>query len=1137
MERRTRNSGNLDALRRLLFGCSASASTSAFPNKRDEQERILFVTGAGLSVGCGIPLYRRESDEESGRHRSRRRTARSGKLGRSRGTSAKDAEGMEADFSRGEARNDAVSAHSETPPCVWRGDDASEEMARGKKRDRGGQGDERLRKTGTKRTRGSAAETWGLLSTFLQEREQWFSAFWFRAHDPRLFRRAFPSAGHFVLAFLLLSRPATVLLFTQNVDRMHHVARSILRDALKTQVAQKALERETHLQTANGEAAAQRQAAEEKQRQKEGDSEKGKQGAGEREKRRQAEQEETADASLRRSRVREEMWRGLAAKGGWWRMSETCSVDGQLKEGEEEKNLYELHGSMYSYRCSGVLPSSRVLASTAGHKERFGVGVARGGGTERERRENEKWTASCASSPNSQATEKQQRMLAPPEVEREGALCPFRFRLSLDETQVVWCPYTPDETGPGSRRKVAFGERSGGSEEARNTREQTRSNVEACGGDSLLRASGEPGAPDAAVGPAGLSPQSGASVVDASPFLPSSSLSVLPAFSSLAGRASPSSKAGGDSDFLLLPLCPACSSLCLPMCLWFDESLFLPPHSAFESPAALRHAFLFLGGVKRLAGGGNEMERGLEEDANDAEKTRKDSAAARLRDSSRSSLPSAGKAKLESNVELRNATAGPDTNPRESSYGESDVEVASEEGKTAPEKTCSSSRKTQRNQDLETQTRVPATRVSPVSSPVSCVSPALSVDPRDRLPSLVFVGTSFSTASTDWPALLHAHAVKVRRLFRSKKLGKEAQQGGERAGESFEGGTAGVGVDSGKPGDEGRPGGSSDTPRTQQRLGKHRSACEKKKEDDRNEPDGQVFCINSGSCLDASYEATERQKMFLDSWFTELFENAVGRRDRAGESLAPGAERRGGEVEKRLRSRAEGGARGSECGVKREQEERVHERGKSEERIGRKESREQEASNSYAALETTAEEETSAVDARSQLSLSADGFSFSCTASDEHAGPEESHAAEKGTSTESSQTVRLHESARFDSLSPSSFVVSSSSSSCSRSLSASAASAASSFSSSTSPCSSSVSLSSLASRLFPALPAEFAAAGSAARGSVLEITSLPRMRRIVGDASEVLLSLCPCELRHWLLEVREKAFVEFLRLVEQTETL
>ncbi|CBZ51734.1 conserved hypothetical protein [Neospora caninum Liverpool] len=1088
--------------------------------KSDEgKQKILFVTGAGtdvfpflrLSVGSGIPLYRKASSafEGGALSQAKRRRRGDGRNESARGRSDEAEEKEEARRSstdsserrvEGETASPASSAgrRSLEPAVVWDGEDAGE-TGKARKKTKQGRGEKRLGSAmPQQRTRGMASEDWGLVSTFRREKERWFSSFWYRAHDPRLFRRAFPSPGHFVLAFLLLSRPSSVLLVTQNVDRMHHVALVILRDAMATQLCRKALEREKKLQKATG--AETEQTAE---RENEGTQER------KMEAHRGEERGEEGGSSLSASRVPKAVWRGLATRGGWWRIPDACGVDGQAGE----KNVYELHGSIYSYRCSGLLPSSRVLLSSVagGDQRKFASERERRGARETVKNEQDEADRTAVSTSLRSAGERDERLIWR-EAESGGsgdASCAFRFHLPLHETQVAWCPYPAEKGTTPEKKKAHRGEDAWRSEEKEKA--ENESLDEAAGDEGALQIANRrfPRTPCETLDP-WSAPSPSDDFVSASPFPSASSLSVLPTFPS--ARLHPSSEAleKARSSSIMLPVCPSCSSLCLPLCLWFDESLFLSPHSAFESPAAFRHAFLFLGGVKSAK-------------ESDVNRSRDTASGGSPRPSSRAEEQTNDGAK-EEKEETRDETA-----ETERGRGGEKTQGGGKRGRagesTMEDLSFSPSFETRNGEGGATEPPGSALGAS-LQFPPS----AFSVDVQESAPSLVFVGTSFSTASTDWPVLLHSHAVKARRLFRSR-----THSWGESEGEK----------DSRLRKAAGFENGSSTAPRHQtegaestRRQSGRNGASGETQTFGGPEAGGEVFCINSGSCLDASYEATERQKAFLDSQYAALFTAARARvptpRSRVSRREVSGCE----ETEK-LRPEDRGAAaRGDGSAVKAENATAVKTQDHEGERRGTGERPGRGEKAGGAVLETVTKETSAELDC-----LHADGGGSSSTSCEDVASPEESLSLFASPNLHETEKTanRLGETGRHvgDPSRRTKTELPSSPSSASPAFAPSVSSRSSTFAGSSpeSPgwSEGSVSLpaaplSSLA-HCLPSLPADFAAAGSPERGSVLEVRPLPRMRRIVGDASDVLLSACPSEVRAWLTQLHSAAQRNFFRMV------
>ncbi|PFH33395.1 hypothetical protein BESB_076120 [Besnoitia besnoiti] len=1223
--RRTRSSGSLDALRRLLFGCVSAAPSSG--DSRGWQRKVLFVTGAGLSVASGVPLYRaasvgeevssirrkrrRPSAAEAPSEASRRAPAAAPRSGRSRARERGFREAEGAGKTPREKGADAQSSR-DLPAVVWR------EEGEGARVRRAADGKAEERTAGA-HARGMAATEWGTISAFRREKEKWFSAFWYRAHDPRLFRRAFPSPGHFVLAFLLLSRPSSVLLLTQNVDGLQHVALCILREKLASQVSRATLHGERTLCGGDRHSVACEE-GEEKEEEGSGApskrvSERGEGGGvvshgrpegaaklacgdgiamkevkGVAAAASQTDPLSTLPTAFNLSSspppfpprpVPRDVWVSLAPRGGWW--SPTALAQGRHENGdraaegdawrEDAQNVFELHGSMYGYRCSGVPPTRAPRARTPLSTRHAGRSPE--GGRRRETHAGDGSEAEAALhvetglSPSS-ATPTAEAPLADSREEENQARqdevdCIHRFHVALEEAQVVWRLHTPRGGGVTRAKADVGGNESPRDEDGRGALAGEEEGNLRAPGDRRAAGAAE-GSRRGEVGPA--------QAARATPVPFFSSLAVLPAVSADSGGAAPlslgSPPAREPRPSTLLPLCPTCGSLCVPLCLWFDETLFVAPHRAFETPAAFSRAFFFLAGLHRRHAAQKVV-------GSDATETRPRSS---LPEVSAASPNSAHRSGCCDNAGIERAEGAEDAGqapPKGSGDavggGLADVKGAlcgllgATGGRTAQDRGGASPRAS--------------------SAPPQLAGDASLLDLDARAPALVFIGTSFSTASTDWPALLHAEALDARRLFGAQllRLHERLEEAAAADGGEAEAGVADRGREGASERQGGAAAGSLPPPavcgggrqRVANKRVRHRGGDGDAGEGEGDE--GEVFCINSGSCLEAAYETTEKQREFLRTRYAELFRAVL-------ESQGGGAANRKGRKAKRPREDdehiiAEARTKSEDAEEGRPMQEAVKKDGTKTEARSRAAVESRGTTSCEAEVDALGQEDggrrdeneepriayyhrsvknepenglflTSVASARGVMpfSSSADASStspfssFSASQALEATGEDggangaemqrNACARERDLSRETAaQRGRLASSASSALLPPlSSSSLSSSCPSADHSRQPQPSFAALSSASISRPSSLGAGESSLPSPGASAasLPLAFAAAGGL-EGAVFEVVSLARMRRVVGDASDVLLSVCPPELRQWLVEVHAGTKEEFLRVV------
>lgn len=755
-----------------------------------------------------------------------------------------------------------------------------------------------------------------------------YTSFWYRTHDPRIFRLAFPSLGHFVLAFLLLTRPRnSTLLLTQNVDGLHYAAAALVKEELQRQFVSRALTREkenfflcSHALPPGGMrrrvfSPASRRGEEyrfgEKYEEEKGKVEGRDAGVS-------TKTSEKESSSTRKSSC-PEVFRHLAPRGGWrglgrWgkekkrvfvterrernqeekdevfslgmtaegqgeeesdggkkdgrqrerqvnEAEETLArqgekeedgsgfgregaIDAEEAEGESDRDLFELHGSVYRYRCSGV--SSSLL------KEKITLN---------------KFSSNLHGDLQG---EKEVKTENEQEGEERGFLCPFRHECSLEEEEVLWV------FGAAASRDEAQGT------ECKKRKKRKEKALEPSNVNDWSTGTAA-GADTGGVGVCQevFTPSECISCPSSlSGFLASSSSSALAvdadetdsshfSFTTLAKRqrcgsassvhtprsscslqsvSSPYSSSSLSTSAAPIPLCPACHSLCLPLCLWFDESVLLPSHACFDSPAAFRRAFFFLANCELRA------ERQAPRRPKKQRKQRKENHAGR----GKQDYEEPGKRKKgEDDFDLGKAgeeaarrdylhTLNPDQaescGQRDGlSTGEAKFSRGREpeaEGSSFFAGSGLSSGEKNRDQDsrgggdalaggLLSQASVAYSKFS--QAPTDDLNPQYEFSWRaaqESLPTLVFLGTSFSTASTDWPLALHREATSA--LVAAKERKRSTRE-------------------------------DTDCRRRDRSIREPRCVG------------GDVYSVNVSSCIEASYEVTSDQREVLKSRYTQLF--------------------------------------------------------------------------------------------------------------------------------------------------------------------------------------------------------------------------------------------------------------------------
>ncbi|PHJ20999.1 hypothetical protein CSUI_005176 [Cystoisospora suis] len=1234
--RRTRASSNIDALREVLFGTQ-------------ESNRVLFITGAGLSVSCGIPLYR-DNKNPSAHSKTRRKTSRpqktfAGTAGGEAGLRDREKKGKNSPRPSlrkiSKTNSSSVSSLSACSPStvVWQPEKEEEELrtekhrkrasmnaltkAKREKKGRGGEEEDQQQQEGE-----GFAQTWGMIETFKAEKENWYTSFWYRTHDPRVFRLAFPSLGHFVLAFLLLTRPPqSTLLLTQNVDGLHLAAVALMKEELQHELISCVLTREkenvflsSHVRLPECRRSSLVPSAswpregylhvkdldkkKEVQENEEEDSDVfpmknpkkdssmkaradsldvfkyltpqgGWRGLGERyekkkkkkkissrEGRRRQEKEDQREC-CQRVKTREGLERERREGAEGQQVSEEKKLgkqeeeeESRLGQGEIDKeedlyrrSLFELHGCVYRYRCSGI-PSSLKSKKTIGIHQ-----------------------CCCLPSCQEDGEKKAQKQ----RKEEDRFFCPYRYGRSLDEEEVSWVLFKH----PG--REV----------EAQETEEKKRKKKN--GGDSVISSvvlsaknhtetgiEGNKEVEEQTVQEKTLSSSQDASSSSLSTFCDSPSTFVkseknLTHSSLLTNshkrqrgdsissvrtppRSSFSSPCSPRTSFSLLstpavpiPLCPACHSLCLPLCLWFDESIFIPSHLSFDSPAAFQRAFFFLANcdvrTRQQACRSRRIEkshakesqaedgRGLNSKKEKDSKDEKERAQRKLEEEIKEdsqkdeegenygyrgtgNVLSVEEVKVTGEQEERGYDGHHDGEVSVTDTSEHDNEVEdSVLDHSSPQKSGSSLDSLEATDPLFSQREFDFSWN----------------DRQETVPTVVFLGTSFSTASTDWPLALQREATSA---LRDALLQQEA------------------------------------------RTSRGKKDCRERYRNREMRYGGGVFSINVTSCIEASYEVTSDQRELLKNRYAELFSFWRTRRRIEKEEEGVREERKEANPGDREGVRIEGWRQKvkdeSKWWKDAKEEDEVQKNGVQNETKARK------ASEKDWVLGVRLRNETEDMLGQTHQMLKNENYALeriACicprlvkgNAHDKTVGGQDNKSREQET-RDSSSSLTDHSFPVCPALSSNGF-----SSSCARLritfsrptnsgkeegsirlrkevgevprwflesqvVGNEVSSPACKKTSCESECSPSGARRyvTLPSSWVESLPVDYAYAGGGCDDNrskrVIEGLPLTHMRRILGDASEVLLSLCPSEMKAWIVQVHSRLKKDFLRLISQTSS-
>lgn len=815
------------------------------------------------------------------------------------------------------------------------------------------------------------------------------------------------------------------------------------------------------------------------------------------------------------------------------------------EEDVDRKNLFELHGCVYRYRCSGIPSSSS--------KEKP-VGI------------HQCCLSSCQEDLHGEKKGQQQGK------EEDRCFCPYRYDRSLDEEEVSWVLCThpgrevqAQETGEKKRKKTKVGDSLVSS--AFRGKNQTETGVE--GDKEVERPTVQEKTSSSSQGYSSSSlstcPDSRSTVDKSEKNSLGSSLLATPNKRQRGGsmssvhtlpRSSPTSSCPPQRCSSLLstsavpiPLCPACHSLCVPLCLWFDESIFLPSHLSFDSPTAFQRAFFFLANcdvrTRQQACRSRRIEKSQAKqsqaddgrDVNSKQKDRKDE-------------KEQVQSKLEKELRERSQKHEEGENHR---YRETGNVLSVKEMKVAGEQE-------ERGYYAHHDGAVSVTETSEHDNEVKdlcsdhlslekCASSSDSLEATDSLfsqrefdfswndrqktvPTLVFLGTSFSTASTDWPLALQREATSA---LRDALLQREGC------------------------------------------AGRAKKDCRKRYRN--KEMGGDVYSINVTSCIEASYEVTSDQRELLKNRYAELFsfsrtkriiekEEEDGVREERSEGNPGDGEgvkidRRREKVKdesKRWRDDKKEGhgveKDGIENGTKarkaneddwvlgvqlRNETDGVqepHQMLKNEnyglERIaciyphlvvkGNARDEKVDEQNKKTGEQETGDSSSSLTDHSfpSFPRLSSNGFSSPCAPS-QITSTWPTNSAKEGGGVRLTQEVGkapplfLRSHIVGNEISPPACKRNSCESECSPSRERRYIT--------------------LPSSWVESLPVDYACAGGGCddsrRKTIIEILPLTHMRRILGDASEVLLSLCPSEMRAWIVQVHSRLRKDFLRLISQ----